>query len=151
MSAPDGTVYKVIGTGLGFGIGLSVVPVSLTASTVDMPSLGSDVYGLLNSQLDINDFSSFMVIYAGNAVVSSGLPITGAASGCMALFVHLTIAQKISLAAAALSPMGLVGILASLTGSFKAVCFFAGIQLETGNLGVDATGTAYWISSADPV
>ncbi|HEX4852073.1 MAG TPA: hypothetical protein VFV08_14760 [Puia sp.] len=151
MSDPDGNVFKVIGTGIGFGVGISALPASVAGSITDMPSTGTDVYGLLTNQLDINDFSSFMVIYSANAVVSSGLPLAPAGSGCMGLFVHLDAIQKASLALAVLSPTGLIGVLASLTSAFKAVCFFAGVQVSTAQLGVDATGTAYWISSADPV
>jgi hypothetical protein len=152
ISGPDNTVYKVIGTGLGIGIGISAVPASVTGSTADMPTLASSVvYGLLNSQLDINDFSSLMVIYSANAVVSLGTPIAPDISASMALFIHLTAIQKINLAAAVLTPTGPLGVLASLSSAFKAVCFFVGPQVSTGNVGADATGTAYWISSADPV
>jgi len=145
IKSPDGATYKVIGTGLGMGIGISALPATLTVSTVDYVSAGSSIYGCNCSQLDINDFLSFMVIYNASAIA-----LNGSANGSVVFFVHLDAYQKISLAAAIATGMPLF-ILASLTSSFKAVCFIAAAELSTPNLGADATGTAYWISSADQV
>ncbi|MDP4130501.1 MAG: hypothetical protein Q8918_12000 [Bacteroidota bacterium] len=145
VNAPDGTVYKVIGTGLGMGIGISAIPGSITSSSTSLCSTGSSIYGLGCSTLDIDDFGSFMVIYNAGAVFT-----IGGAAGSVAFFVHLNTLQKISLAAVTMSPMGIAGILATLTGAFKALCFFGGTEYSSPNIGADATGTAYWISSADP-
>lgn len=143
---PNGNSFKVIGTGIGMGIGISALPASLSVSTTDMVSAGTNIYGLVDSHLDIDDFKSFMVIYNANLVA-----LDGCGTGSLAFFVHLSAWQKVQLAAVALSPMGIIGILASLTGAFKSVCLIASAELSTPNAGADATGTAYWITSADPV
>jgi hypothetical protein len=145
INDPSGATFKVIGTGMGIGIGVSAIPASATVSTTDFVSAGTNIYGVGNSHLDLDDFKSLMVIYNGNAVA-----LDGSATGSVVFFVHLTTLQKINVAAAALTG-SIIGVLAVLTASFKAVCFVASAELSTPNLGVDATGTAYWISSADKV
>ena len=145
VNDPSGSTFKVIGTGIGVGIGVSAIPASITVSTTDFVSTGSSIYGVGNSHLDIDDFQSLMVIYNASAVA-----LDGVATGSVVFFVHLNAYQKINVAAALLTG-SILGVLAALTSSFKAVCFVASAELSTPNLGADATGTAYWITSADPV
>lgn len=145
INDPSGSTFKVIGTGIGVGIGASAIPASATVSTTDFVSAGSHIYGVGNSHLDLDDFQSLMVIYNANLVA-----LDGCATGSVVFFVHLSTLQKINVAAAFLTG-SVLGVLAVLTSSFKAVCFVASAELSTPNLGADATGTAYWISSADPV
>jgi len=145
INDPSGSTFKVIGTGIGVGIGASAIPASITVSTTDFVSGGSAIYGVGNSHLDLDDFQSLMVIYNASAVA-----LDGAVTGSVVFFVHLTVLQKINVAAALLTG-SVLNVLAVLTSCFKAVCFVAAAELSTPNLGADATGTAYWISSADPV
>jgi len=146
IKSPEGNTYKVIGTGFGGGIGLSLLPASITASATSLVSTGTSIYGFGCSSLDLSDFGSFMVIYSASAVYT-----IGGGTGSVAFFVHLNTWQKIKLAAVALSPMGIAGVLADLTGAFKAVCLFMGTEYTTPNAGIDTTGTAYWITSTEPV
>jgi hypothetical protein len=146
IKSPEGDTYKVIGTGFGGGIGLSLLPGSITASATSLVSTGTSIYGFGCSSLDISDFGSFMVLYNASAVYT-----IGGGTGTVAFFVHLDTWQKIKLAGVAMSPLGITGILAELTSSFKAVCLFMGTEYSTPNAGVDATGTAYWITSTELV
>jgi hypothetical protein len=143
VKSPEGTVYKVIGTGIGGGIGMSWFPGSISGSVTDMPSSGTDIYGFGSGSLSVSDFKSFMVIYSAAAFWGAG------ATGSVAFFISLSTWQQIKLAAVAMSPLGILGVLTELTLAFKATCMFAGMELIT-NAGVEATGTAYWITSADP-
>ena len=146
IKSPDGNTYKVIGTGLGVGLGLSALPGSITACDTSLLSTGTGIYGFGCNHLDLDDFGSFMVIYSASAVYT-----IGGGAGSVAFFVHLSAWQKVKLAAVAMSPLGLIGVLAELTSSFKAVCLFMGTEYSTPNVGADATGTAYWITSTDAV
>jgi hypothetical protein len=144
VKSPDGTVFKIIGTGFGGGFGKSWFPASVAGSSTDLPSDGTNIYAVTDSHLTIDDFGSFMVIYSAAAFWGAG------ATGNLAFFISLSTWQKIKLAAVAMSPAGILGVLAELTMAFKATCLFYGMELTT-NAGVEATGTAYWISSADPI
>jgi hypothetical protein len=142
VNAPDGSRYRIIGSGFGFG--LSNLPANLSGSDADMLSAGTSIYGFNSPSLEIEDFSSFMVLYSLNGTYQmSGI------SGSLAFFVHPTAWEKVKLAAMATSPLGLVGVIAELTSSFKAVCSFAGMQVSTPIVGADLTGTAYWITSTN--
>ncbi len=143
VSDPDGNNYKIIGTGLGIGVGISLLPVSFTYSGFDFLSAGSDIYGF-SPTITIDDLSCLMVIYA-----ASGLVGTLGGSGSLAAFVNPSTYQKIALAAAVLNPAVAGTLIPSLTTSVKAVCCFAGFEFSLPQLGADATGTAYYISSAD--
>ncbi|HEY2649466.1 MAG TPA: hypothetical protein VGI38_09725 [Puia sp.] len=145
IRSPQGDTYKVSGTGFGGGFGLSLLPGSITASATSLVSTGTSIYSFGDS-LDISDFGSFMVLYNASAVGT-----IGGGTGTVAFFVHLNAWQKIKLAGVALSPLGIIGVLADLTSSFKAVCLFMGTEYTTPNLGLDATGTAYWISGTEQV
>ena len=106
---------------------------------------GSSIYVFDSGPITIDDLSCLMVIYSASAL----LPVALGGAGSIALFVNPNTMQRITLAASLLTPVGILGILATLTTSFKAACCFAGLETSAPQLGADVTGTAYWISSAD--
>jgi hypothetical protein len=146
VKSPDNTVYKVIGTGVGGGFGASVVPFSVTISDIQNASAGTALYGAPGvSQIGLDDLSSLMVIYSLNGIVGCY-----GGAGCIGLFVHLSVFEKIKVGAA-LSTGNISLAMTFITAAFKSVCFFAGQETASLNLGADITGTLYWISSSDPV
>ena len=92
VKSPDGTVYKVIGTGIGGGVGISFLPAGLTVSDTSLISTGSDIYGLGNGQLSIDDLGCIMLIYSVSATL-----LIGGVSGSLCVFLNPTTYQKIML------------------------------------------------------
>jgi hypothetical protein len=140
ISSPSGDQYKIIAQGVGGGVGASIIPGSITGSTVDFVSAGTNIYSLYNEPIGLADLSDLLVIYSGNAVF-----LTGSGSGSVVLFLHANLAKFGWLLVPIAGPM----IAASQT--VKAFCFVAAAQLSTPNLGVDGLGTFYSVLSANKV
>jgi hypothetical protein len=140
LTSPNGDTYKVIATGAGGGIGASAIPASITGSTTDFVSAGTNVYSLYNETITIDDLSGMLVIYSGNLTW-----LTGEASGSLVIFCHGGAGQF------ALAAIPLVGPMVAFAKVVKGFCLIGSGQLSTPNLGADATGTFYWVSSADTV
>jgi hypothetical protein len=140
ISSPGGDQYKIIAQGVGGGVGASIIPGSITGSTVDFVSAGTNIYSLYNEPIGLADLSDLLVIYSGNAVF-----MNGSGSGCVVLFLHANLAKFGWLLVPIAGPM----IAASQT--VKAFCLVAAAQLSTPNLGIDGLGTFYSVISAHKV
>ncbi len=145
VKSPDGTIYKIIGTGLGGGVGLSFLPVGLTASDISLLSTGSNIYGLGNSELTVDDLGCIMVIYSVSATI-----LVGGVSGSLCTFINPTTYQKIMLGLG-LSVFQLQLIPATALTSTKGVCVFCGTEYALSLAGADVLCTVYWVSSVDPL
>ncbi len=140
INSPNGDTYKIIAQGVGGGVGASVLPASITGSTTDFVSAGSNIYTLLNDNLTLADMSDSLLIYSGNLTW-----LDGTASGSMVLFLRFPLWK---IAAGLILSSELVSALAE---TIRGVCFIASAQLSTPNAGLDATGTFYAVYSADSV
>ncbi|MBS1948743.1 MAG: hypothetical protein JST47_13350 [Bacteroidetes bacterium] len=141
VTSPNGDTRKIIAQGVGGGVGASILPASITGSTTDFVSAGTNIYSVFNQTISIADLSDMLLIYSGNLTW-----LTGDGSGSLVLFLHNTSIWQF---AYGLIPIAGPAIMASQV--LKAFCLVAAAQMSTPNLGADATGTFYSVLSADVV